>query len=158
VKNMSEVYMKRFALSLAALALVAACGGGTATNSLVPASPTPGLGVISFGTGVNPTTLLITTPETSFAVTNAAISWSAQLSETAGATSLTLIFAAVSATGTETGAIQQNMPVSNPGFTIFANTSDLPTIVGGKPGTYVMRILRDAKILAEGKFTLTATP
>jgi hypothetical protein len=150
--------MKSFVLALASLTLAAACGGGFATISQIPTSPTPGLGTITFGTGVNPDTLMVITPSSTFAVTNTAISWSAQLSEEAGATAVTMIFATVSTSGVETAVHQEEMAVSNPTFAIFANTSDLSTVVGGAPGTYVMRILRDATILAEGKFTLTAAP
>jgi len=150
--------MKSIALALASLALVAACSGSVATISQTPASPTPGLGKITFGTGVNPDTLMVITPSSTFAVSNAAISWSAQLSEAAGTTSVTIIFATVSSAGAETAVHQEAMAVSNPTFSLFANTSDLSTVVGRVPGKFVMRILRDATILAEGMFTLTATP
>lgn len=158
--------MKR--LAIIAL-LVAACGGGAVTATQ-PATPTPtetpdateapppditGLGVITFGTALDEDTLLITKPTSKFKRTAKKIYWSAQFSETAGATSITFVIASKSASGAERGIIKTDTDVSDPGFDLFANGADIASLVDNKAGTYVMRYLRESTILAEGEFTLT---
>lgn len=146
--------------------VVAACG----TTPAAPVVPDPtappfvptlepvgGSGLITFGlpANLNEDTLEINPSRDSFKVSNKGIAWSAELSEEAGATTLTWILAKVSSGGSERIIWREDTDVSNPGFTILANEADLSLLVDRKPGTYVMRYLRDAEILAEGKFTLT---
>jgi len=47
------------------------------------------------------------------------------------------------------------MPDWQPGVRGLANRLNLALLVGRKPGTYVMRYLRESDVLAEGMFTLT---
>jgi hypothetical protein len=113
------------------------------------------LGVITFGTAFDPDTLAITKPVSQFKATSKSIAWSASLTESADATSLTFIIASQSTSGTERVIIKQEVDVSNPDSDTFANDADLALLVDRKKGTYVMRYLRDSKVLAEGTFTLT---
>jgi hypothetical protein len=110
--------------------------------------------VITFGSGVDPDDLTILAPAESFPVNIEEISYSASFSEPAGATTLTIIVASVTDGGAESFVYQEDVPVSNPTFGIFANTSDLALIAGNEPGRYVMRFMREATVLAEGFFTL----
>lgn len=120
-------------------------------------APIGGSGIITFGLPANldEDTLEINPSRDSFKIGNKGIAWSAELSEPAGATTLTWILAKVSSGGSERIIWRQDTDVSNPEFTILANDADLSLLVDRKPGTYVMRYLRDAEILAEGRFTLT---
>jgi hypothetical protein len=159
--------MKR--LALLAL-LVAACGAAPGVAPTHPAVTTPppaasigptdepadvsGTGVITFGTALNEDTLQITKATNKFKRTASKIAWSADLTEAAGATSLTLIVASKSASGAERGIIKTDVDISDPTFDLIANSADIATLLDNKAGTYVMRYLRDATVLAEGTFTL----
>lgn len=116
----------------------------------------PQVGTVEFGLDYDPDTLEIVTPTTRFQTTYPAIAYSAQLSEPAGAASLRLVIASVSAGGAEGILVDEDVPISNPAFDLFANKVDLATLVGNAPGTYVLRFLRDTTILAEGEFELVA--
>jgi hypothetical protein len=153
--------MKR--LSLVAL-LIAACSTPAAAPVATPQPVTPtiaetppplyGTGIITFGNNYDPDTLAITGPTSIFKSTAKRIAWSASLRRPAGATSLTLIIASVTKTGVETTLVKQDVDVSNPDFDTLANAIDLGLLLGRKPGTYVMRYLRESTVLAEGTFTL----
>jgi len=151
--------------------LLLAVGGGllwnrlqvTSTAGPVQATPTPFIAVtlppalpgpIAFGTGYNSDTLAITGARSTFARTYSPIAWSATLSGPAGATKLTWLIASQSASGTESIVWTQDVDFSNPAFDTLANKDDLASLVGNVRGTYVMRYLRGATILAEGTFTL----
>lgn len=146
---------------------VAGCGGGATTTERPETAteaptqePAPvideyeGLGVITFGTIYDEDTLEIPKPRTKFTAGINEIAWSAQFSEAAGATSVTLIFAKVSKSGAETIVDSAETGVSNPEFTLLANSADLAGIADNKAGTYVLRYLRESTLLAEGTFTL----
>lgn len=148
--------------------VLAACSGSPAAPVATPTpfappavvptlAPLGGSGIITFGSpaNLNEDTLEIHPSKSSFGVGSKGIAWSAELTEEAGATSLTWIVAKVSASGAETIKWRKEVDVSNPSFSIFANHADLAFLLDRKAGTYVMRYLRDADILAEGKFTLT---
>lgn len=119
-------------------------------------TPVAGSGVITFGrpSALDDDTLLINPSRDTFDVGTKKIAWSAHLSGPAEATKLTIIIAKVSGSGTERQVYTEKVPVSNPEFDILAADGDLAALVGRKPGTYVMRILRGATVLAEGKFKL----
>ena len=155
--------MKRIALI--GLLLLAACSGArpVATTTQQPATtpqPTPDptvpatFGRITFGTSYDPDTLEIAKPITKFKRTIAMIAWSASLSDTVNATSIELVIASQSASGTERVIERVDIDVANPDSDTLANKVDLASIVGNKAGTYVMRYIRDGKVLAEGTFTL----
>jgi hypothetical protein len=108
--------------------------------------------VISFGTGFDKATLAITGPKTTFRTTDT-IAWSASLNDAANATTLHWVIAKVEAGNTEKLEIAQDVEISNPLFSVLANKAKLGTLLSGK-GTYVMRYLREATVLAEGRFTL----
>jgi hypothetical protein len=117
-------------------------------------APVGGSGHITFGTNYDATTLAVTDPRTTFARTYSPIAWSAEFSEAAGATTIKIIVASQTASGGERVLISEDVTLSNPGSDLIANEADLATLVGNAKGTYVMRYLRDATILAEGTFTL----
>jgi hypothetical protein len=143
-----------------------ACGGGTSTTS--PATeppavesveptevPVDGSGVITFGLAYDPDTLEIPKPIARFKRNlKRDIAWSAELVEPAGATSIKVVFARVGKGGTEELILSTDTELSNPDFTIVANAADLVTLAENRAGTYVLRYLRDATLLAEGQFQL----
>ena len=149
--------MQRVLLSMLAATLLWSCGGSHA-HAVAPESPTVGIGMITFGFSVNASTLRIDQPAGVFAVTNAAIAWSAWLNEPTGDSTVNVMYVSKGADGYETFIHQERMSVASPLLTLLANTSDLGAIVGAKPGLYTMRILQHARILAQGTFRLTATP
>lgn len=120
-------------------------------------APVAGSGIITFGkpSSLDDETLAINPTKDSFTVGTKDIAWAAEFSEPAGATKLDFIIAKVGSGGTESIRFQDKLDVSNPAFGLMAGTDDLSGFVDRKPGTYVIRILRDTTILAEGKFTLT---
>lgn len=134
--------------------------GNEAAVSPVPPGPGKPLrpippGAIAFGKGFDPDTLAITGGASSFKATEARIAFSASFTEAAGATGVTIIIARRSAAGVDTTLIKGESPVSDPTSDAFAEKLDLSLLVGRKPGTYVVRCVRGATVLAEGTFTLT---
>lgn len=149
----------------ALLSLVAACGGSTTAPvvtqgppetyaPIITDDPMLGSGVITFGTDYDPDTLRITNPKHTFKVGSKGIAWSASLSDTVGGTSVTQIIASRSKSGVERTLINIDIDISNPDSDTLANEIDLALLVDRKPGTYVMRYLRDGDVLAAGEFTL----
>ena len=150
--------MHRLLLVALATSLLWSCGGTVAQAQVAPGSPTAAIGVITFGYDVDASTLRVNRPMGVFAVTNAAIGWSAWLNEPAGGKTVNAMYVSEGAGGYETFIHQELLVVASPLLTILANTSDLGAIVGAKPGLYTMRILQRTRILAQGTFRLTATP
>ena len=150
--------MHRLLLAMLAAAMLWSCGGTTARARVAPESPTVAIGMITFGFSVNASTLRVDQPAGVFAVTNAAIAWSAWLNEPTGDATVNVMYVSKGADGYETFIHQERMSVASPLLTLLANTSNLGAIVGAKPGLYTMRILQHARILAQGTFRLTATP
>lgn len=149
--------MKRL---IAIALLVGACNAApaaipTPTPTAGPTqAPIGGTGVVTFGTSYDADTLEIPRPLTRFKVGIKNIAWSASLSESAGATSLTFVLASRSSSGTERIIIKRDVDVSNPAFDTLANEADLSLLLDRKAGGYVLRYLRGSTILAEGQFTL----
>ena len=110
-------------------------------------------GTIEFGKDVNDD-VTIKSPPTRFDRTSTKIGWVAHLGDPAGASSLTFVVASRGAGGSERSIIKTDVDVTNPDFDTFGNALDLALLLDRKPGTYVMRYLRDADVLAEGTFTL----
>jgi hypothetical protein len=136
----------------------------TAAPSLAPTptdTPSPTLpdvslfetGLISFGTHYN-AALLIDKGTSRFSRSYSNICWSASLSQPAGATSLTFIYARVDTGGAETSVYRTTVDVSDPSDDLLANCADLATLASNRAGTYVLRYARDATVLAAGRFTL----
>jgi hypothetical protein len=155
----------RVLVSVLAVVLAACSGGPPAAPAATPTPfvaptlaptdpPLLGTGVVTFGVAYDPDTLQITKPKSMFKTTVKEISFSAFLIEPAGATSLTVVIAAKRKSGVETIAYREEIPVSNPSADTLANAADLALAVDRKAGTYVMRFLRDAVVLAQGEFTL----
>jgi hypothetical protein len=112
-------------------------------------------GTIDFGTAVNTDTLTITKGTATFSTKyTGKVCWVAHLSEGAGATSLTFAVTSRSSGGSETTLIATNVAISNPAFDTLSNCLPLAAFPATKPGTYVMRYVREAKVLAEGDFTV----
>ena len=149
-------------------AVLAGCAGGGTPRPATPASspataePTDDLsslapdlsGTIEFGTKFDPDTLVMTKPTDRFKRTYKPISYVIHLSEPAGATRLTLTLTKRSSGGAETTIVSVPFDVANPEFDTFANSADLGLLVDRKAGTYVMRLIREGDVLAEGTFTL----
>ncbi len=147
---------------LAAVLLVGCAGkAGTAPNApAATETPTPAApevrlaGTIEFGTKYDPDTLAMTTPVSRFKVTYNPISYVIHLSEPAGATSLTLSLTRRASGGAETTIVSVPLDVANPEFNTFANSTDLGGLADHKVGTYVLRLIREGELLAEGTFEL----
>ena len=149
--------MHRLLGAALAASLLWSCGG-THAHAAAPESPTVAIGRITFGFGVNASTLRVDRPMGVFAVTNAAIGWSAWLNEPTGEATVNVMYLSVGADGYETFIHQELLVVASPLLLLLADTSDLGAIVGAKPGLYTLRILQHARILAQGTFRLAATP
>lgn len=112
------------------------------------------LGTIEFGTKYDPDTLVMLKPAGRFHATASEIAYVIHLSEPAGTTSLTLSLTRRSSGGAETTIVSLPFEVANPDFDTFANAVDLAFLVDRKLGTYVMRMIREGDVLAEGTFTI----
>jgi hypothetical protein len=143
--------------------LLAACGSAQtmsprATEAPATDEPLPPeialLGTIEFGTKFDPDTLVMLKPATRFHASAKSISYVIHLSEPAGATSLTLSLTRRSSGGAETTIVTVPWEVANPDFDTFANAVDLASLVDRELGTYVMRVIREGDVLAEGTFQL----
>ena len=145
--------------------IVAGCGGSLAPLAPIPTAiateaptpevtPEPTPGVIEFGLDFDTDTLAIIKPTSRFKRTYPLIAYVAYLSGPANAVKLTEIFATLSMTGAEKVIYAEPFDLSDPSSDTIGNKADLATLAGHKAGTYVMRILRDATVLAEGTFTL----
>jgi len=142
------------------------CGGivaqGTPTPTPTVSTPTPlptpaptpeGAGVITFGKKVDPATLLIATPITTFSRTTKAIAWSAYLSQEPNTLILTWMLIKKSSSGVESLLHKWTSDVTNATYTLWANTEDFMYWADYKAGTYVLRALMDdGTVLAEGSF------
>lgn len=117
-------------------------------------APAAGPGKITFGTKINTDTLFITTVKDTWKTSSKKIWWSASFSEAAGADTLKFIVASRSGSGTEKVLYTEKVEISDPRADIVANYGDLAGIVKRKAGTYVVRYLRGATVLAEGTFRL----
>jgi hypothetical protein len=60
----------------------------------------------------------------------------------------------VNSGGAETPVANTSVAVSNPAYDTFGNAADVATILNNQAGDYVMRFIRDSKVLAEGHFSL----
>lgn len=78
----------------------------------------------------------------------------AHLSEPAGATELTITLTRRATGGAETPLVRETLTVASPDYDTFAKALDLGLLVGREPGVYVMRLIREGTVLAEGTFTL----
>jgi hypothetical protein len=134
-----------------------------ATRSVTEAPPAPDVtlppefllaGTIEFGGSYNESTLEIVRPAAHFKTTSHAIAYVIHLSEAAGTTKLTFSLTRRASGGAETTILSMPLDVANPDFDTFGNSLDLGLLVDRKAGTYVMRIIREGNVLAEGTFTL----
>jgi hypothetical protein len=117
-------------------------------------APLAGSGKITFGIGLDETTLEVTQPRSTFKL-GSKIAFSAELSEPAGATKLDVIIASVSSSGAEAVVYTETVSVSNPDDDVFGLKGfDISALVNEKPGKYVMRYFRASTKLAEGTLTL----
>jgi len=121
---------------------------------IVTPEPTPvGPGVIVFGTTYDKKTLLIENPIKRFKRYYPRICWTANLNEPAGTVTLKLIIAKRSGT-VETPEVKENYDVADPGFDRLNQCRDLAGLVDQVVGTHVVRLVRGAKVMAEGEFVL----
>ena len=122
----------------------------------VPAEQRPEslLGTIEFGTKYDPDTLEMTRAAHRFHASAKSIAYVIHLSEAAGSTSLTLTLTRRTSGGAETTIATVPFEVANPDFDTFANWYDFAAFADRELGTYVLRIVREGKLLAEGTFRL----
>jgi hypothetical protein len=145
-------------LMLALVVVLAACGGAAPTPTPAPsADPTwpLGDGGITFGMAFSEETFKITAPSATFPRAYAGIVWFiASFSEAPGATSLTATLTRQSAAPLTTEALvwSHPTPIPDPGNLKLVDGRSLAELGALQPGTYVMRFMRDATVLAEGTF------
>ena len=162
--------MRRAFLTAAILALaIGACSSSGSGPTVAPDSPTRAptpaptvdlpiadslAGTIEFGASLDEENLVIEKRNSKFKVKSRQIAWVAHLSEPAGATSLTFVLASRNKAGVERTLVKTDVDIADPAFDTLGNAVDLALLADRKAGTYVMRYLRDATMLAEGTFTL----
>ncbi len=158
--------MKRLAVTMFCLA---ACGGEFVYPTEAPAivRPVQGddaaaiapiheavVGVITFGTSIDPATLDIPEPLGRFKRNFPAIAWSADLAHGVNGAYVSWIVVRRTRTGDEETVFDVEEPIDDPSITSLANAGNLALHVGNVAGTYVMRYLAGREVLAEGAFTL----
>jgi hypothetical protein len=111
-------------------------------------------GKIEFGGDFDQSTLEIIRPAARFKTSSTAIAYVAHLREAAGATELTLSLTRRASGGAETSVFTRAFDVASPDYDTFANSFNFALLADRKAGTYVLRIIREGKVLAEGTFTL----
>ena len=144
------------------VALLAGCGGSRPpatpqTTASPPATPEPYIalaGKIEFGADFDPDSLEIIRPASRFHATSRHIAYVAHLLDSAGATELTLTLTRRASGGAETTIYSWVIEVANPDFDTFANWYDFAAFADRELGTYVLRIVREGRLLAEGSFQL----
>lgn len=139
-------------------------GGGQVTAILGdPASvpdeeePSPdvsGLGVITFGTGLDEEAFEVTGETGRFKRTYRNIAWVAELDRAVGSETLEWVVARQLKGGAEEVLYREEIPVSDPNHSAFANELDLAFLLDNQAGKYVMRYLVGGEIAAEGEFEL----
>ena len=114
----------------------------------------PVIGVITFGTSFDPTSLSIRKPLTRFKSTFPVIAWSASLSRGVNAAFVSWTVVRRSESGDEEVIFDVEEPIDDPTLITLANAGALTFHVHNVPGTYVMRYVDGREVLAEGTFTL----
>jgi hypothetical protein len=152
--------MRRTA-ALALAVLLIGCGGAATAKPTAPETPVPTLdpayalaGVIEFGADYNDDTLAIIKPAGKFHTTSNKIAYVAHLHGTADATALTLSLTRRASGGAERAVFTTLIEVSSPDFDTFANWYNFAALADRLAGTYVLRVIREGKVLAEGTFEL----
>jgi hypothetical protein len=129
-----------------------------ASTSVLPSPQLPG--TITFGTGWNNTTRVITGKTTAFTVASAGFAHAITLSEPIGVDRLQEEVVSVAADGTETvvqsradGTVFVNGKLLTDGL---KSTKTMTQLIGawGK-GTHILRVYRGGELLAEGTFTFS---
>ena len=158
------------ALTIVGYAVLARDGGllaGAAPTRTPVVAPTPARSMrlvtpppfidtvpLTFGVEYDPESFVIADPADKFRVAVKEIAWNASLRQPAGVTSLTFRFARRSKTGAEEVLLSKSIPLSDEAAMTVAATEDLSKAASNQPGTYVVRLLRGAVVLAEGTLTL----
>jgi len=127
------------------------------TEAPVAEEPLPdltGLGVITFGTGLDEEAFEVTGETRRFKRTYRNIAWVAQLDRAVGTDTLEWVVAEVRKGGSESVLYRDEITVANPEHDAFANELDLALLLDNKAGRYVMRYLVGGEIAAEGEFEL----
>lgn len=156
---------RRLIGAVLAAMMVAACSGSAPTNApVVPAGaatpeitlppPIAGSGKIEFGGDFDKSTLDIIRPAARFKTSSNAIAYVAHLREAAGATELTLSLTRRATGGAETSIFATTFTVASPDHDTLANSVNLALLADRVAGTYVLRVIREGKVLAEGTFAL----
>lgn len=112
------------------------------------------VGVITFGTSLDPETRDIPKPLTRFRRTYPLIAWSADLSRGVDAAFVSWVVVRQSESGAEELVFDVEWPIDDASDTHLATTGSLAFHVDNIAGTYVMRYMDSLEVLAEGTFTL----
>lgn len=135
--------------------------GVIARPTPTPYAPTPTLppefaqlGTIEFGASFDRDTLAIIRPAARFHANVILIAYVAHLRYAARTTDLDLVLARRSAAGAESIVWRTTFSISDPDADTVADSWGFAEFAGRRLGSYVVRILRDGDVLAEGGFTL----
>ncbi len=110
---------------------------------------------MTFGTGLDDTTLSVTGATRQFKTTAEKICWSAVLSAPVGATSVGAVVSLIGpGTAQTVVASDPKVPVTDPAAGLIAKCEDLRFLLGQQAGTYSIRYVHGGTVLAEGTFKL----
>ena len=144
-------------LMLVLVVVLAGCGSAAPTGTPAP-SKTPagqaGAGGIALGMAISQDRSKLTAPSVTFPRGFAGLVWFiATFSEAPATPSLTMTLTRGSGAD-EATVWSRQIAVGDPGSRTFADGKTLPELDALEPSAYVMRIKRDATILAEGSFQI----
>lgn len=124
------------------------------TESPEPSTSAAPLGVVTFGTGFDPEAYAITGSVTRFRATYPRVAFLGTLPEGVGDRVLTVTVSRREGDA-ETQLVSRELPISNPDRAAYGAVLDgLPRQLGGRAGTYVLRLLVDGTVVSEGQFEL----
>jgi hypothetical protein len=109
--------------------------------------------VITFGSDYDPVDLTIVAPATDFHV-GAHVAWRADFSRPPGTATVRFTLTELRPVGPSIVHWQEDIPLSNPAFTVLVNRAVLSTYAHDEPGTFVMRYLAGGTVLAVGTFII----
>ncbi len=123
----------------------------------VAATPSPRAGVIRFGADYTSGTLTVVSPSTEFSV-GSSFAYSAELSEPANTTTVRIVWAKeLEPGGASHVVLSREVQLADPRSDVLADKAAWPALLEGT-GSYVVRVLRDNVVLAEGRFRLVPAP
>jgi hypothetical protein len=125
--------------------------GGHDGDHPQPEPPDREPGVVTFGLDMDATTLEVTNPQDHFRVGDA-VHWRADFAEPLAATPV--VVEIVTADGGGASLWWMESPIHGSGLKQLAAEADLVEYVDHQPGRYVLRLVQDGSVIAEGAFTV----